>query len=475
MRSVRLWSLALIVSGMMMSCSSPDQPLVNAPPVVTLSARQLAVLLGDTLWVTIHASDETLSDVRVDFGDGNALALQTPKPVLDTTLSHRFGKSGAYTVVVTASDGRNETTKRVRASVWNTSPTVTLQPDKTVLEFGDTLRLVLHASDTSLSSGSVDFADGTILEFTHLDHRIDTTILHAYAHSGTYRITSTFHDGFDSTMSGVSITVSNTPPEVTLRVNKSTLNVGDSLIVTLHASDRTLSSGSVDFKDGTVVQFTHVHVAFDTVVTHIYTRPGTYDVTASFGDGDTVTTSLASVDLVHLFALSFPVGAVWKFAYSYYVAQFSHAFWIYLNGTHEWTILSSSVSGADTVFTVQQVRADSERFIGAGGGSHGDTTFFVHDTSQFTFSVSYNSMQFTWPLEEQLQLHTDVVPNHVVVSALPLRLETELRGGFYNEVVGSRYALYDDTVGPLRYGYTYNDNRTVARVEDFTLIGFVKP
>ena len=80
-------------------------------------------------------------------------------------------------------------------------------------------------------------------------------------------------------------TVSNSASIVTLVPNKTTVNIGDTLKVTVHASDATLSNGSLDFKDGTIINFINVTRVFDTTSVHVSLFPGTYPVTATFSDG----------------------------------------------------------------------------------------------------------------------------------------------------------------------------------------------
>jgi photosystem II stability/assembly factor-like uncharacterized protein len=89
----------------------------------------------------------------------------------------------------------------------DSSPIVSIIPSKTELTSGDTLKISLQASDSTLANGSIDFSDGTIIQFNHLRNIFDTTIVHIYSQGGTYNIYVKFSDGNMTTSSLLTITV----------------------------------------------------------------------------------------------------------------------------------------------------------------------------------------------------------------------------------------------------------------------------
>ena len=89
----------------------------------------------------------------------------------------------------------------------DSSPTVSIIPNKTKLAPGDTLKISLQASDSTLANGSIDFSDGTIIQFNHLSKIFDTTIVHIYYQVGIYNIYVKFSDGNMTTSSSLIITV----------------------------------------------------------------------------------------------------------------------------------------------------------------------------------------------------------------------------------------------------------------------------
>jgi hypothetical protein len=336
----------------------------------------------------------------------------------------------------------------------NDPPVVTITGNYSTLSLGDTLRLTLHASDLTLTSGTVDFKDSTVVVLNKLKSVLDTTLIHIYKAIGSYDVTASLSDGDKVTTKDLDIVVSNYAPVVTLVVNKTSLNIGDTLKVTLHASDATLSNGTLDFKDGSIIPFSKLNRTFDTTIAHVYSQLGTYSVAASFSDGYSATNAFASVTIQHYYILSFSVGMVWRYSYSYWNGN-KNGYSLNQNGIHEWKIISFTAANQDTTFTVRQTRSDSV-YIAF------DTSYVIKDTSQFTIVVSYSSIQFNTPLSAG----SFSVPNHTYITSYPIILGYNFAGGNYG------YMQFEDIVGLSKSYLDYSSQAFVT--ENFTLNDFIK-
>jgi hypothetical protein len=201
--------LLILFCGNVISCKSPTQS-DNETPDVTITGIKTTLWVGDTLRLTLHASNSLLTSGYIDFKDSTIILFNNLKPVFDTTLIHIFTSVGSYNITTSFTNGSKTTSKQLNVIVIsNPSPVVALIANKTTLnmDLNDTLKIILHASDSTLNNGSLDFKDGTIISFSNLNHTFDTTIMHVYAQLGTYSVTAIFSDGNTSTTSSVYITV----------------------------------------------------------------------------------------------------------------------------------------------------------------------------------------------------------------------------------------------------------------------------
>jgi hypothetical protein len=345
----------------------------------------------------------------------------------------------------------------------NKPPVVTIVGNVSTLEPLDTLRLILHASDSTLTNGTIDFKDGTVIPFNNLAPIFDSTLIHIFYSSGSYDVIVSFSDGNKITTKHFNVTViPNSPPQVTLVTNKTTLNLGDTLIVTLHATDHTLSYGYLYFNDGTQVSVSHLNQVFDTTIIHVYSQCGDYLISAEFYDGlyygGSPYYAHVSVVVSHYYELSLSVGITWRFSYSYDDYYYGPMIYTHQRGKHEWRIISSDKINSDsTVFTVQQIRSDSAYIDYMNG------TTFINDTSQFMIASSHNSIQFNAPLNGQ----PFIIPNHRYVSYYPIKILVK----HYPE---EEYMLFEDITGPTKY-YRENHPYKQDTYENLVLLEFIKP
>lgn len=207
-----LYIIALILSVVILSCQSPDQVnqnVVDNPPVVTITGNFPNILVGDSLIVTIHATDSTLTNGKVDFKDSTVISFYNLKPELDTTIIHVYKTPGSYNITASFSDGSKNTTTQFPVVVGSNTPVITVVSNKTTVNLGEIFYVKLHVSDPTLLSGTLNFNDGTVFHFNNLNHILDTTISHVYTTSGPYTVFALFSNGYSSSTAFVMIATTN--------------------------------------------------------------------------------------------------------------------------------------------------------------------------------------------------------------------------------------------------------------------------
>src|SRR5258705_123180 len=119
MKGTHYFALFAISCICMISCNSLTEPeqTINDPPDVTVSANNATIILGDTLSLTLHASDPTLKNNTIDFKDSNVITLSNLGTVFDTTLIHVFKSVGSFAVTAAFSDGKKSTTKQLLVTI----------------------------------------------------------------------------------------------------------------------------------------------------------------------------------------------------------------------------------------------------------------------------------------------------------------------------------------------------------------------
>jgi hypothetical protein len=349
-------------------------------------------------------------------------------------------------------------------TLMNDSPVLSVTANSVNMCVGDTLILTIHAENSTLRSGILDFKDSTIIIFDNLKSVLDTTLIHIFKSVGMFNITVSFSNANETTLKQLKVTVNeNPPPVITLTVDKTTLVVGDTIKIALHASDPTLTSGSLSLSDGGFISFSNLKPVFDTTIIYVFWRASTNPITATFTDGYTSTVSSIPMTInEYYFVLHLSVGMIWRFSYSLDSDVPPSSTSETQNGIHEWKILSYTVANQDTTFIVQQIRNDTRKYIGSMNNHWVDTTYSINDTLTFTFVQTYNSIQFQWPI--QSGLITSVVPNHKYISIYP-----------YEDWNGSGPAKFYDNEGPLGYYEQFNTSHGIFFHETLTRIEFIKP
>jgi len=239
---------------------------VNEPPVADAGKDQ-RVAIGETTFFDGSASsdkDDSISRYEWDFGDGGKG--EGPKP------THIYGKAGTYDVklVVTDASGTIRNTAEDHATIIvNDPPVPNAGPNQSgaiaeVLAF-DGSRSLDH--DGRIIAYDWDFGDGAKAR--------GATVSHAYAKSGTYTVTLTVTDDSGTATRSVSDATKvrvNEPPVAAAGPDQR-VAIGETTFFDGSASsdkDDSVALYQWDFGDGGKAE--------GAKPTHIYAKPGIYDV-----------------------------------------------------------------------------------------------------------------------------------------------------------------------------------------------------
>ncbi len=255
--------------------------LADNPPVAKLTVTPLTGIAPLTVTADASAStavDGTIASTSIDFGDGTVAG--------GATASHSYAGAGTYTVTASVTDSfggvsRSSATVSVAA---NQPPLARLSVTPSTGVAPVTVTADTSASsdpDGKVVSTSINFGDGTVVS--------GVTASHTYSAAGTYTVTAIVTDDRGASSSATaSVTVSsgNKPPVVTVTAMPGTITAGMSVTANASASDSdgTIASFNLNWGDGTAV------VSPASAVSHVYTRAGTYTITATATDNQGATT-----------------------------------------------------------------------------------------------------------------------------------------------------------------------------------------
>ncbi len=340
------------------------------------------------------------------------------------------------------------------------------------VERGDTAWITLHVSPLPFASATIlNLGDGTSVQFKSSMRVLDTLVTHSFAREGSYQITaSAVTDGDTTATSTIPLTIYDLAPRIVLTSDKAAYLPGDTVRLSVHAEDPTLTAGSIDFRDGAIINFSGLRRTFDTTLKHVYSADGSYAVQASFGDGE-LTGVQAIAILVHppirSFRCDLSVGMVWRFSYREVdldrsISGKDYERW----GIHEWRILGLTVSGADTLYQASETRRDSVHYVAwtYGGSTTIDTLYAKNEDLPFTITKSPKSIFFDWPstvISDSVKFMPRVVPYSTPDSVLVYwRLQ-------------DWYSIFKENIGPVRSHWIDGGNNPHG--EDLSLLEFIKP
>lgn len=244
----------------------------NLPPVAQLSVTPTSGIAPVTVSANASGSsdpDGTVASTSIDFGDGTVVS--------GATASHTYNAPGTYTVIalVTDNQGANSTAASTVTIVANQPPVarLTVTPGSGVAPVTVTADASASSDvDGNITSGSIDFGDGTLVSGLKASH--------TYANGGNYAVTAKVTDdrGASSTATATVSVSPHAAPSVSLGVTP--ISGYPPLFVlanvTASSSSATISSISINWGDGTTSSGKRG--------SHIYTQVGSYTVVATATD-----------------------------------------------------------------------------------------------------------------------------------------------------------------------------------------------
>ena len=244
---------------------------INLPPVADFSYSPLEPTTQDVVQFIDQSSDPDGKIVSWwwDFGDGSTAEVQSP--------SHRYARSGRYTVTLTVTDDRgktDETSQELR--VRNVGPKAAFSISREVAPTGTMIKF--DASESFDPDGEIvefgwDFGDGTTGSGKIVEH--------AYADDGTYtvKLRVTDDEGVTASASGT-VRITNRPPEAAFSFEPEGPTDADTIEFSDSSSDPDgkIVSWWWDFGDGTTSEVRNP--------SHHYQDDGTYTVKLTVTDDD---------------------------------------------------------------------------------------------------------------------------------------------------------------------------------------------
>ncbi|HDM08666.1 MAG TPA: PKD domain-containing protein, partial [Candidatus Omnitrophica bacterium] len=257
------------------SCSRDSITVTLNKPPVAKAGKDIKTCKGSEVTFdgsgSYTESGETLSYFW-DFGDGSTASGEK--------VTHTYTRGGTYKVVLTVDDGQNAPNSRTSDVInvmVNSSPYVSLRAVEPVCVGTE---VAFDASDSGDPDRDRlvyiwDFGDGTTLV-------AGAKVKHKYEKGGIYNVKVTVDDGKGTSCSKISDSIKlrvNTPPvadagrdkvvcmgcAIVFDGTKSYDPDGDSLVYTWNFGDGATAEGAK--------------------VTHIYDKPGKYEVTLTVSDG----------------------------------------------------------------------------------------------------------------------------------------------------------------------------------------------
>jgi PKD repeat protein len=264
----------------------PENAAANTPPVADAEPNYQEAMTGDYVWFWGNQSydpDGNITYYHWDFGDGNS--------GYGETVYHQYTSPGNYTVTLTVYDDGNATdTDSVIVVIFGDTP------NEPPVAFADPkYQIVSVGADAWFYGGYSYDPDGYIIsyywEFGDGSDGWGMNTTHQYTAPGTYVVWLTVTDNEGATARDnctVEVTgnVTNQPPVANADPDIQTVEVGQEAFFTGNGSydtDGFIVSYNWDFGDGSF--------GSGEEVSHIYSAPGTYNVTLVVTDDDGATDS----------------------------------------------------------------------------------------------------------------------------------------------------------------------------------------
>lgn len=282
--------------------SSPVTFTISANPTPTVNITaptngQSFTSHSSTIALTATATDDgSIANVKF-YSNGVLLNTDNSSPY---TFNWTNVSVGTKSITATATDnlGAIGTSNPVSITVNNVLPTVSITVPTNGATFvaPGSIAITATASDANGSVSKVDFYNGSALIGT--DNSSPYNFTWTSVPTGTYILTAkaTDDDGDVTTSSEISVTVTNTPPEVSLAA---TVISANPWMVYLEATvtDVNGSIVTVDFYEGTTLIATEVEFPYEYTVIPTGAGSYTFTVVATDDDGATTTSNEVTITL----------------------------------------------------------------------------------------------------------------------------------------------------------------------------------
>jgi PKD repeat protein len=268
--------------------SAATKTITDRPPTVSFTESATTASTGTPITLTITAADPdgTVASLKVSWGDGTVDTLAGTA----TSNSHAYANTGndlsqVFSVYVNATDNSAQTTKSAVASktIIDRAPTVSFTESTTTANVSQLITLTITAADPDgmVSSLKVSWGDGTVDTLAGTA----TTDSHAYSATGTFTVyvNATDNSGSVTKSATSSKTISpNQPPNVSFTENTTTATTGQTITLTITASDPnpggsvtrlkiSWGDGTVDTLAGTATSDSHAYSSTGSTPTTSFT------------------------------------------------------------------------------------------------------------------------------------------------------------------------------------------------------------
>jgi PKD repeat protein len=257
--------------------------VANQPPQALLSVTPATGISPLTVTVSTAAStdvDGTIASSVIAWGDGSI----SPGP----TATHIFATPGIYAITATVTDDRGASSNAMASvSVGANQPPVarlTVTPASGIAPVTATASTMASTdTDGTIASSTVDWGDGA--------SSTGPTATHVYNTPGTYLVSACVTDdrGAKSCTGAKFLVLANQAPLAKLTVTPTTGIAPATVTATTSGStdaDGTIASAGINWGDGTSTAAASG--------SHIYTRAGTYTITATVKDDRGATSTVTS-------------------------------------------------------------------------------------------------------------------------------------------------------------------------------------
>jgi PKD repeat protein len=262
--------------------------ILNQPPLAILAVTPssgIAPVMVNASTVGSNDVDGTIVSTTLDFGDGTSM--------LTDSMSHQYAAPGTYTVTATVMDdlGAISAQSTTVTVVQNQPPQASLFVTSATGIAPFTVSATTAAStdaDGAIASSVISWGDGST--------SIGPAATYVYPTPGTYSISATVTDdrGASSSASASVSVLANRPPIAKLTLTPLTGIVPITVTASTTGSsdlDGKIASTSINWGDGTSTA--------SSTGSHLYSKAGTYKVTATVKDDRGATSSASSTVTVN--------------------------------------------------------------------------------------------------------------------------------------------------------------------------------